>query len=137
MSPASDRTRSSRCQDNSLNQPPGQSHQASQSSPALISVSITDPRVLQRCFLPFLKRGGLFVPGSHQYALRQRVFLIIALPAEPGAADRMTTHALNATVAWLTPAQAPGGNGMGVGLHFDAGAADVRGSIESLLRTSP
>ncbi len=112
---------------------PPDNNQNTQVSPLLISVSIRDPRVLQRCFLPFLKRGGLFVPGARRYALRQRLFLLVTLPALPGTAGQRTTHALNATVAWLTPAQAQGGNGMGVGLHFDANGSDIRRSIESLL----
>lgn len=117
--------------------PPGDVQQ--QASPLLLTVHIKDLRVLQRCYLPFLKRGGLFVPGTRSYSLRQRLFLLITLPALPGVAGQMTTHALNVTVAWLTPAQAQGGRDMGVGLHFDLPEdeqfeSDIRRSIESLLK---
>lgn len=114
-------------------------HSPGQNSPLLVSVRITDPRVLQRCYLPFLKRGGLFVPGARACTLRQRLFLRVTLPALPGGAGQGTTHALNATVAWLTPALAQDDRGMGVGLHFDApddeqSEPDIRRAIEALLK---
>lgn len=132
MSPATGRSGRLTGPDDSPGQKPAQN------SPLLVSVRISDPQVLQRCYLPFLKRGGLFVPGPHVYTLRQRLFLLITLPALSGVAEQDTTYALNATVAWLTPAQALDDRGMGVGLHFDAPGGeqcepDIRRAIESLL----
>ncbi len=103
--------------------------------PPLLSVCIKDPRVLQRCYLPFLQRGGLFVPSERPCHLRQRFFLILRLPAPPGAPDAWVMHAITATVVWLTPALAQGESGMGFGLHFDdcQPEQDLRQSIESLL----
>lgn len=99
----------------------------------MVSVSIADPQILQRCYLPFFRNGGLFIPGRQPYQLRQRLFLILTLPASDSSSNT-TTHALTATVAWVTPAQAQGGRGMGVGLHFDGEpAGGVKTSIESLL----
>lgn len=106
--------------------------------PLLISVSINNLRVLQRCYLPFFRHGGLFVPSPRAYGLRQRVFLILKLPAPAGSATAVITHAVTASVAWLTPAQAQGSPGMGsgamgVGLHFDPGEPNLKHAIESLL----
>lgn len=114
-------------------------HSANQNSPLLVSVRVTDPRALKSCYLPFLKHGGLFVPGARVYPLRQRLFLLVTLPALPGVSEQDTTHALNATVAWLTPALAQDDRGMGVGLHFDAPDGEqtepgIRRAIESLLQ---
>lgn len=104
------------------------------SGPSMVSVSIVDPQILQRCYLPFFRNGGLFIPGSQPYQLRQRLFLVLKLPAADSSNGNTTTHALTATVAWVTPAQAQGGRGMGVGLHFDGEpAGGVKTSIESLL----
>lgn len=110
-------------------------------APQFLSVRVSDVQVLQRCYLPFLRNGGLFIPCEHAYQLRQRVFLILKLPAPVGLTDSGTTHALTTTVAWLTPTEAQDGKGMGVGLHFDLGepgddqsGQDVKTSIESLLR---
>ena len=110
-------------------------------APPLLSVRVSSLQDLQRCYLPFLRNGGLFIPCEHAYQLRQRVFLILKLPAPVGSADSGTTHALTTTVAWLTPPEAQDGKGMGVGLHFDLGepradpsGQDVKTCIESLLR---
>ncbi|MEX2335357.1 MAG: pilus assembly protein PilZ [Pseudohongiella sp.] len=108
-------------------------HDSTAFTPSLISISIRDPLVLQRCYLPFFLRGGLFIPCDRSYRLQQRLFLIVKLPALPDAPDTVTTHGGSVTVAWLTPAQAQGNKRMGIGVHFDAGEADLKHSIESLL----
>lgn len=102
--------------------------------PPLVSVCIKDPLVLQRCYLAFFIRGGLFVPCERTYYLRQRLFLILKLPAPPNSSDSMITYGINATVAWLTPPQAQGDQRRGFGLHFDGGGPDMKQSIESLLK---
>lgn len=116
-----------------------------QCGPLLLSVSIDDAQVLQHCYLPFLRNGGLFVPGVGSYQLRQRLCLILKLPA-PATGIGRPTYALMVTVAWLAAPEAQGSKGMGVGLHFDRGGeaggnvsggeraeADVKMFIESLL----
>ncbi|WP_339858089.1 hypothetical protein [Pseudohongiella acticola] len=116
--------------------------------PLLMSVSITDPLVLQRCYMPFFLRGGLFVPSARRFSLRQRLFLVLTLPALPDAPDKHTICALNTTVAWLSPAPWGAGQitndqlGRGgvnarvqeVGLHFDNAEPDLKPFIESLLK---
>ena len=103
-------------------------------SPPLVSVSIKDPLVLQHCYLPFLKRGGLFVPSERRYPLRQRLFLLLKLPAAADAPGTMVAHGVTATVAWITPQQAQADQRMGFGLHFDAGEPNLKQFIESLLK---
>lgn len=104
---------------------------------ALLRISITDPRVLQRCYLPFFRNGGLFIATEQTYQLRQPLFLILNLPTAEGEQVR-PAHALTATVAWLTPALAQGSTGIGV--HFDRevrdaeqSLPDVKKAIESVL----
>ena len=111
-------------------------HPDARKAPALVSVSIQEPLVLQRCYLPFFRHGGLFVPGNRPYQLGQRLFLILRLPAPPGVSGQGAgvVYATNATVAWLSPAQAQNGGRQGVGLHFDAGRQNLKRSLESLLK---
>ncbi len=108
--------------------------------PFLLSVSIGDRQVLRRCYLPFLRNGGLFIPGPCSYQLRQRVCLIMKLPAPSGAGRTDVTHAVMATVAWLALPDTQNARGVGVGLHFDGVACgsdqtqvDVKKAIESQL----
>ncbi|MBC54051.1 MAG: hypothetical protein CMQ34_09490 [Gammaproteobacteria bacterium] len=92
-----------------------------QVGPLLLSVSIDDAQVLQRCYLPFLRNGGLFVPGMHRYPLRQRLCLILKLPPPAATAPdpARVTYVLMVRVAWLATPEAQGGRGVGVGLHFE------------------
>lgn len=97
----------------------------------LLHITITEPEVLRRCYLPFLRNGGLFVPTDEPYSLRQQLFLVLKLP---GA---MQVQGVLTRVACLTPAQAHDGRVMGVGLAFPEAAQALNNHIESLIAMPP
>ena len=77
--------------------------------------------------MPFLDRGGIFVPTQRFYALGQQVFLLLTLPGE--------SERLSATgqVVWVSPEGVSGLRMPGIGLHFSQQDYPVRDRIETLL----
>ena len=99
------------------------------SPPAILSLDIGDAEALYRAYMPFLKSGGLFVPGAPMRQLGDKVVLrlILGQDSEP--------LSVTGKVAWLTPAAAQGNRSAGVGVQFDDSpqADAARGKIESIL----
>lgn len=93
----------------------------------LLHITITEPEALRRCYLPFLRNGGLFVPTTETYSLRQQLFLVLKLPGTTQVQGVLTR------VACLTPAQAHDGRIMGVGLAFTEATQSLIGHIESVI----
>jgi type IV pilus assembly protein PilZ len=93
----------------------------------MLNLSITDEQTLYNSYLPFLKRGGLFVPTERTYKLGNEVLLLLNLMNEgktPVAGE----------VVWMTPKGAAGGRPTGIGVHFsekDNGA--TREKVEKAL----
>ena len=79
--------------------------------PRVLSVSINDVRTLTAAFMPFLKKGGLFVPTETDYAMGDEVFLVLKLLGSE-------QFAVAGTVAWLTPSGAQSSRTKGIGVHF-------------------
>jgi len=73
-------------------------------------LSIPDNNALARCYMPFARNGGLFIPDAENYALGDPVFLLLKLP---GSDNR---HAVQGKVFWISP---PGSSrGAGIGVRF-------------------
>lgn len=94
---------------------------------SLYFLYISDTRELGAAYMPAMKNGGLFIPGSSHHALGDRVFLLIRLPDEP------SRLAACGTVTWITPAKAQGNLVEGIGVRFDDGENRIRGRIERYL----
>lgn len=94
-----------------------------------LSLKITDRAVLYAVYMPYLERGGLFVPTSRTYRLRDAVILAVYLPEEA------TPITVPGRVAWVTPPHAPGHKAQGVGVHFEAceEGVQLRRKIDGLL----
>ena len=94
----------------------------------MLRFNITDEETLFRCYMPFLKNGGLFYPTDKSYKIGDEVVLLLALFNEEKTS-------IAGKVAWLNPKN--GGRPAGIGVHFnkdDQGKAnDVRNKIENLL----
>ena len=73
--------------------------------------------------MPFLKNGGLFIPGPAVQSLGEKVFLLVSLP---GASRK---QAATATVAWLFP---EGGAKTGIGVSLDKNGSSLKSSLENL-----
>ena len=95
--------------------------------PSVISLSIKDPKVLYASYMPFLERGGLFIPSRKQFNIGDSLSLVISLLNE----DKK--FPVDGKVVWVTPAKA---NNMapGVGVQFSgAAAAELSAKIEQAL----
>ena len=96
--------------------------------PRVLSVSINDVRTLTAAFMPFLKKGGLFVPTETDYAMGDEVFLVLKLLGSE-------QFAVAGTVAWLTPSGAQSSRTKGIGVHFKgADGRALNEHIEKLIK---
>lgn len=95
----------------------------------VLSLNINARAALYAAYMPFLQRGGLFVPTQKSYALGDEVFMLVQLMNDPAR------HALSGQVVWITPHGAQGGRSEGVGIQFsgDAAGRSLRDTIEKLL----
>ncbi len=99
--------------------------------PGVRSLNISSKTALFTAYMPFLKRGGLFIPTTRAYALGDEVFMLLTL---------MDEHArlqIAGTVVWVTPAGAQGSKTQGIGIQFsdDQSGQAARAKIEALLET--
>ncbi|MEA2118417.1 PilZ domain-containing protein [Halovibrio sp. HP20-50] len=92
-----------------------------------LSLTVPDVPTLLSAYMPFLDRGGIFVPTQTPYALGQQVFLLLTLPGE---SERLS---LSGYVVWVSPAGVSGRRMPGIGLHFSQEDYPVRDRIETLL----
>lgn len=79
-------------------------------------------------YMPFLKRGGIFVPSHKPHHLDEPVFLLLTLP------DTVEKVPITGRVVWVTPENAAEQRTRGIGVQFDAqDAVRVRALIEACL----
>lgn len=102
---------------------------AATASGPLLRLSLQDIGALRRCYLSFLRRGGLFLRGAWNHPPRTQLLLILRLPRT------QRPQVLTARVAWICPPHNPAGLTPGCGLHFDESGSAIRKQIESLLAT--
>ena len=100
--------------------------------PSVLSLNINTKSALFSAYMPFLKRGGLFLPTTRPYALGDEIFMLLTLMDEP------TRLPIAGTVVWVTPAGAQGSKSQGIGIHFsdDESGQAARRKIETLLGAS-
>lgn len=89
--------------------------------------TIADPATLAAHYMPYLKGGGIFIPGETGYALGDDIFIIVSLPDEPA---RLAVHA---KVAWISPPKSGQGREPGIGIRFAGSDNRLRTKIERLL----
>jgi type IV pilus assembly protein PilZ len=97
--------------------------------PSVLSLNINSKSALYAAYMPFIKRGGLFIPTTRNYALGDEIFMLLTLMDEPARLP------IAGTVVWVTPAGAQGNRNQGIGVQFsadDSGTA-ARSRIESIL----
>lgn len=92
-----------------------------------LSLSVPDVPTLLAAYMPFLDRGGIFVPTQKPYALEQKVVLLLTLPADE---ERLT---VSGQVVWVSPEGVTGRRIPGIGVHFSQQDYSVRDRIETLL----
>lgn len=96
----------------------------------IISLAIKDKVVLHATYMPFIDKGGLFVPTVKQYQLGDEVFLLLALMDE---AEKIP---VTGKVIWITPQNAHGNRAPGIGVQFFKGDQGLQAKIETYLAGS-
>ncbi len=100
--------------------------------PSVVSLSIRDRAALYAAYMPFLRHGGIFVPGNRPCRIGEEIFLLLSLMQDEHR------YPVAGKVAWITPAGAGNHHTQGFGVHFpddDAGRT-LKKRIETLLGTS-
>lgn len=92
-----------------------------------LSLTVPDVATLLSAYMPFLDRGGIFVPTQTHYSLGQQVYLLLTLPGE---SER---HSVTGYVVWVSPEGVSGRRMPGIGVHFSQQDTPVRDRIEALL----
>lgn len=91
------------------------------------NLDLSDLNDLKTHYLPFLKRGGLFIPTSRQVKPGSKLVLEVLLPNLSGP------KTLQGQLAWRTPVGAQDRRLPGVGLHFAEDYEEVKNYIEEQL----
>jgi len=101
------------------------------SRPSVLQLRFREVGALYAAYMPILANGGIFVPTLRKYEIGDDVYLLLSLPDDP------QRYPVAGKVAWITPANAPGGRTQGVGVSFpnDEKSRQLRAKIEGLLGT--
>lgn len=97
--------------------------------PSVLSLNINSKSALYAAYMPFLKRGGLFIPTTREYALGDEIFMLLTLMDEPARLP------IAGTVVWVTPGGTQGNKTQGIGVQFsaDESGQSARRKIEGIL----
>jgi type IV pilus assembly protein PilZ len=97
--------------------------------PSVLSLNINSKSALYAAYMPFIKRGALFIPTTRIYALGDEVFMLLTLMDEPARLP------IAGSVIWITPAGAQGNKNQGIGVQFsgDESGQAARNKIETIL----
>lgn len=96
-----------------------------------LTLALKDKQALKAHYMPFLKRGGLFIPTSR--AIRPGEIVQINLQL----ADEAESISIVGTLAWRTPVGAQGRKLPGIGVHFSEDEDSPKRYIEELLAGLP
>ncbi len=100
--------------------------------PSVVSLAIRDRAALYAAYMPFLRNGGIFVPGTRTCKLGDEIFLLLSLM------DDEQRYPIAGKVAWITPFGAGNRHTQGFGIHLpdDDTGRRLRQRIEELLGTA-
>ena len=104
----------------------------STSRPSVIQLVFREKGALYAAYMPVFSEGGLFVPTTRDFKLRDDIYLLVSLP------DDAQRYPVAGKVGWITPANASGGRTQGVGVRFpnDGKTRALKLKIEEVLGTS-
>ena len=102
----------------------------------LLAVTIDSLGALRAAYMPFVLRGGLFIPTDERYQLGEQVFVLLRLPDDPNSVP------LAGTVVWITPSGATSGSAWaagatGIGVQFGDGNESLKRRIEACIADPP
>lgn len=102
-----------------------------------LSITIDDLDILQSAYMPFLRRGGLFLPSAtlnrHTQAFQANCRLHVEYCLLLRIMNELEARCCTARVAWISPVKQSDQRCAGVGLEFDKNGASIKAALESLL----
>ena len=98
------------------------------STHSILSVHMRTDDVLHAAYMPFIQRGGIFVPSEASHRLGDEVLVMLQLPDDPAPLP------VAGTVVWITPPGAGDARAAGIGVQFDARDDNARRRIEARLQ---
>lgn len=94
-----------------------------------LNLHIRNIAELYKAYMPFIKKGGLFIATNESFVLHQEVTISLQLLQE------IEIFNLSGKIIWLTPEKAQNGRKAGIGIQFDASSSNsVVQKIESYLK---
>jgi type IV pilus assembly protein PilZ len=93
----------------------------------ILSLTIKDKAVLYAAYMPFVSRGGMFIPTNKSYKLGDEVFMLLSLMDE---AEKIPVAG---KVVWVTPKGAQGNRAAGIGVQFSDQDNTAVNKIETYL----
>lgn len=78
-------------------------------------------------YMPFLKKGGVFVRTSQEYTLGEDIRLDVSLP------DSLESSVVIGQICWITPQGVQNGTPCGVGVAFIKDDDNLKSQIEKTI----
>ena len=78
----------------------------------LLSLKIEDLGSLYEAYMPFIDKGGIFIPTQKSYKMGDEIFLKLQLPGEHGVLP------VPGKVIWITPKGAQNRRTAGIGVQL-------------------
>jgi len=95
----------------------------------LLRLNISSKLALSTFYMPFIKDGGLFIPGEYDVRLGSTVCMLLRC-------WNVELFVITGSVVWITPAQAQGGRSQGIGVRFKWPTGHTRTQLETHLTES-
>lgn len=92
-----------------------------------LAVEFSDLNNLYKCYMAFIKEGGLFVVTHKKYNVGQSLALSVLLPNE------VTPVVVTGKVVWLSPMASHSNAPQGIGINFLDDRQNLKDKIETLL----
>ncbi|WAJ71023.1 PilZ domain-containing protein [Catenovulum adriaticum] len=92
-----------------------------------LTVEFNNVHVLYKCYMSFLKEGGLFVVTNRQYDLGHSLAINVLLPEEE------SHFVVTGKVAWLNPSASHSNAPQGIGIAFIDDKYNLKQRIETHL----
>lgn len=93
----------------------------------VLTVAFNDRVELYRCYMPFLKNGGLFIHPASEFQLGHPLTLAIHLPDTPALVT------VGGNVAWYSPAGGQSTHPEGIGVAFTDDKDGVSDRIKKII----
>ena len=96
-----------------------------------LKLNVRDRLTLHKVYMPWIRNGGVFLPGNLDFRLGDPLFILLELPDEAGEVS------VAGKVVWVAGKHIKAPHRSGVGVQFVGEFGQVRERIESCLAGHP